>query len=192
MASQAHCAYCFESLAANFERRQPLSLGQVEELWTQYHASKSGDGETDRIEDVSGDEAKVDGEEAEESVAVKPAAISRLLNHDTAPSVASSNSSLPSTHSTTSSTPSQRSGSGTDTPASSRSSLFSFGRRQRRPREEYPLFITWNTVSRSGHKSLRGCIGTFGALELETGLRSYALTRYHHPLRCRDTQHEHR
>ena len=42
----------------------------------------------------------------------------------------------------------------------------------------FPLFVTWNTVSRSGHKSLRGCIGTFEALELEEGLRTYAMTSY--------------
>jgi hypothetical protein len=43
--------------------------------------------------------------------------------------------------------------------------------------QRYPLFVTWNTVSR-GHKSLRGCIGTFEAQDLEAGLKSYALTSY--------------
>jgi len=42
--------------------------------------------------------------------------------------------------------------------------------------EQFPLFVTWDTRSRSGSKSLRGCIGTFEAQELEDGLRSYALT----------------
>jgi AMMECR1 domain-containing protein len=42
----------------------------------------------------------------------------------------------------------------------------------------YPLFVTWNTLSSSGHKSLRGCIGTFEAQELAFGLKSYALTSY--------------
>ena len=42
---------------------------------------------------------------------------------------------------------------------------------------EFPLFVTWNTLSRSGDKRLRGCIGTFEALDLEEGLSSYALTR---------------
>ncbi|KAI2631215.1 AMMECR1 domain-containing protein [Xylaria nigripes] len=41
---------------------------------------------------------------------------------------------------------------------------------------EYPLFVTWNTVSSSsGHSWLRGCIGTFEAQELDEGLSSYAL-----------------
>ncbi|EMD00001.1 hypothetical protein BAUCODRAFT_63122 [Baudoinia panamericana UAMH 10762] len=45
MATPAHCAYAFEVLAANFERRQPLSLAQVEELWERYHASGADDDE---------------------------------------------------------------------------------------------------------------------------------------------------
>jgi hypothetical protein len=43
--------------------------------------------------------------------------------------------------------------------------------------QRYPLFVTWNTVSH-GHKSLRGCIGTFEAQDLAAGLKSYALTSY--------------
>ncbi|KIW80913.1 hypothetical protein Z517_03936 [Fonsecaea pedrosoi CBS 271.37] len=42
--------------------------------------------------------------------------------------------------------------------------------------ESYPLFVTWNTVGRSGNKALRGCIGTFEALPLASGLSTYALT----------------
>ena len=120
--------------------------------------------------------------DVEEHSAVRPAAISRLLNRDA--SAASSSSSLPSTRSTTSSMHSQRNASGADTPASStssiksRTSLFSFGRRRRDRSDEHPLFVTWNTVSRSGYKSLRGCIGTFEPQQLEYGLRSYALTRW--------------
>ncbi|KAF8312835.1 hypothetical protein DL93DRAFT_2125977 [Clavulina sp. PMI_390] len=40
----------------------------------------------------------------------------------------------------------------------------------------YPLFVTWNTVSRSGGRSrLRGCIGNFGAMAITKGLADYAL-----------------
>jgi uncharacterized protein (TIGR00296 family) len=42
--------------------------------------------------------------------------------------------------------------------------------------EDYPLFVTWNTITRSGDKRLRGCIGTFEPMDLDDGLRSYALT----------------
>ena len=180
MATQAHCAYVFECLAATFERRQPLSLAEVEALWEKYHADATS---TAHEEDEDGqdeeDAEMTDAEVEAEEQPARPAAISRLLNRDS--SATSSSSSLPSTstRSTTSSTQSQRDASGTATPASSttssRSSLFSFGRKKRR--EAHPLFVTWNTVSRSGYKSLRGCIGTFEAQELESGLKSYALTR---------------
>ncbi|KAK4890472.1 hypothetical protein LTR27_010879 [Elasticomyces elasticus] len=169
MATQAHCAFAFECLAASFEHRQPLRLRQADGLWHRYHD------EDPESEQVHGG-AQLDDEESDVTDEdVRPAAISRLLNHSSAPSAASSESSLPiSARSTPSSTPSSRqSGSGTDTPASSRSSLLSTGRSGQ---EKYPLFVTWNTNSRGGHKSLRGCIGTFEPLELEHGLRSYALT----------------
>ena len=47
-----------------------------------------------------------------------------------------------------------------------------------RPEKEpsHPLFITWNTISKSGHKSLRGCIGTFEAQPLSKGLSDYSIT----------------
>ncbi|KAK7528060.1 AMMECR1 domain-containing protein [Phyllosticta citriasiana] len=150
MATLAHCAYCFESLSASLEKRQPLSLAQVEELWEKYTRTNS------------------------------PASASASTN--------TSSSSIPST-STSSSTASSRSSA--PTAASSRSSIFSALRRSTRtddaeqqqqqqqaisPTEAHPLFVTWNTVSRGGSKSLRGCIGTFEAQELADGLRSYALT----------------
>lgn len=185
MATQAHCAFCFECLSANFEHRQPLGLAQLKELWQQHRMSK-GDEVTDEDESHSEEEqededAEMPDADAEEPPTARPAAISRLLNRDA--SASSSSSSLPSTRSTASSTQSHKTGSGTETPASStssiksRSSLFSFARRRRNKSEEYPLFVTWNTVSRSGYKSLRGCIGTFEPQELEYGLKSYALTR---------------
>lgn len=163
MATQAHCAYCFETLAASFERRKPMGLSQVEELWEQYQADKVAEGG-----DNSEDDADVTDADEEESSSARPAAISRLLNREPAQSAVSSDSSLPSTN-TSSSTQSSKSTSGTATPASSMSSRTSL--------QEFPLFVTWNTISRSGQKSLRGCIGTFEAQELEYGLRSYALTR---------------
>ncbi|GAB7357019.1 hypothetical protein MBLNU459_g7846t1 [Dothideomycetes sp. NU459] len=164
MATEAHCAFCFESLAASLERRQPLSLAQVQDLWAEY---TSDGGEEDG--DVT------DAEADQDTLAARPAAISRLLNH-AAPSSTSSSSSLPSTKSASSSARSR-----TDTPAtstsSSRISLSSLSRGSKRsPEESHPLFVTWNTTSRGGHASLRGCIGTFQAQPLEEGLRSYALT----------------
>ena len=159
MATPVHCAYAFESLAASFEQRQPLTLGVVEELWEQYHADER---DPEEAEEANGGEI------------ARPAAISRLLNRDS--SATSSSSSLPST---ASSVQQQTDGSGTATPASSVGSMASrsSGKSQVKRHESHPLFVTWNTVSKSGNKSLRGCIGTFEAQPLEKGLRSYALTR---------------
>ncbi|KAF2774083.1 hypothetical protein EJ03DRAFT_386941 [Teratosphaeria nubilosa] len=176
MATRAHCAYCFETLAARLEHRQPLKLTQVEDLWEEYHASNSKDGEEDELEDDESEDAEMMDAvvDTAAAAAARPAAISKLLNRETAPSAGSSSSSLPSTKSTTSSTPNSESGA--NTPATSQSSLPSLARGSRTRREEHPLFVTWNTISKSGHKNLRGCIGTFEPQELEYGLRSYALT----------------
>lgn len=92
MASEVHCAFCFETLAASLGRRQPLDLAQVQDLWTEY--TKDDDADTFSTDSTG----------------------------------------------------------------------------------SHPLFVTWNTISRSGNVSLRGCIGTFQAQPLEDGLRSYALT----------------
>ncbi|KAL8278237.1 hypothetical protein RQP46_009410 [Phenoliferia psychrophenolica] len=41
--------------------------------------------------------------------------------------------------------------------------------------QEFPLFVTWNLVSRStGSPRLRGCIGNFEAAPIKDGLRDYA------------------
>jgi AMMECR1 domain-containing protein len=40
-----------------------------------------------------------------------------------------------------------------------------------------PLFVTWNTITPKGDRRLRGCIGTFGPVPLESGLADYAKTR---------------
>lgn len=180
MATPAHCAFCFEALSASFEKRQPLSLAQVEDLWEDYQGgsgSKSQeDTEAGASQDrIAGEDEEMTDAETEPEEPKRPAAISRLLSGSTA-SAASSNSSLPSTRSSGSSSKGSATPASSKTSLSSRSSAISSGRT--RAREEYPLFVTWNTHStRTGQKSLRGCIGTFAAQELESGLKSYALTR---------------
>ncbi|XP_031224703.1 AMME syndrome candidate gene 1 protein [Mastomys coucha] len=42
------------------------------------------------------------------------------------------------------------------------------------PAHSRPLFVTWK-IGRD--KRLRGCIGTFSAMNLHSGLREYTLTR---------------
>lgn len=184
MATQAHCAYCFECLSASLEKRQPLSLVQVEVLWKKYNDSPEEAEEAEDEVPVVGVEDEDEGMENEtqshedtSNNPYRPAAISRLLAPS--PSTASS-SSVPSTSSTPS-VPSEASSA--TSKSSSRSSFFSLRRRlkkeekaQRSTVDDHPLFVTWNTISRSGSKSLRGCIGTFEAQELDDGLRSYALT----------------
>lgn len=171
MATQAHCAFVFEVLSVYFEKRQSLSLSQVEQLWEEWQNAENpnADASAGAVED---DSEMTDAETEPEEQPPKSNAISRLLNRKTG-SESSSSSSLPSTR-TGSSSASQRS-EGTATPASSVSSRSTSQRPGRYAK--FPLFVTWNThSSRTGHKSLRGCIGTFEAQELEHGLRTYALT----------------
>lgn len=180
MATQAHCAYCFEILSAKLEKRTPLNLRQVEQLWKQFNADPTApDSNAPEEQECS------DAEEAHENTAplaadtndstYRPAAISRLL----APSPSTTSSSSVQSASSTPSGVSEASSA--TSKSSSRSSIFSLGSRLRKEEKARveggsPLFVTWNVLVRGGEKRLRGCIGTFEAQELDDGLRSYALT----------------
>jgi hypothetical protein len=165
MATAAHCAYCFECLSSSLEKRKPLSFSEFEELWEQYEAAGA-------------EEAGGADEEMEDTLSPPlPATISRILKSSSTACSSSSSSSVPSA---SSSTPSLATD-GDTSKSSSRSSLFSLPKGLLRSKgaaseEKYPLFVTWDTISSRGNKSLRGCIGTFEAQELDDGLRSYALT----------------
>ena len=191
MATTAHCLYCFEVLSAKLDKRRALSLRQVEDLWKQYnsttnvasaqHAEDADDQEMTE-DDGESSEGEEDGDKDEADSqktpsALLPPSISRLQ----APSPGSgSSSSTPSSVSTTSS----QTALADTSKSSSKSSFFSFSRKSQSQspsvgkEEEYPLFVTWNTVNPRGHKVLRGCIGTFEAQELSVGLKTYALTSY--------------
>ncbi|KAL8710474.1 MAG: hypothetical protein Q9220_004906 [cf. Caloplaca sp. 1 TL-2023] len=197
MATAAHCLFCFEVLAASLEKRESLSLRQVEDLWAQYEAcNEEGlqDQPDNSVQDPDvqhGDEIIPDSDnEQDEHLAdgppvapsepttqqstLRPPTISRLQ----APSSASaSTSSTPSSFSASSS---RLALDDSSSKTSSKSSFFSFGHRSEQPsplkEERYPLFVTWNTISARGHKALRGCIGTFEPQDLSSGLQSYALT----------------
>ena len=191
MATTAHCLYCFESLSASLEKREALSLRQVEELWAQYEIA-TGLRQAD-LSVFTGSEANPkdhvmidDDEDYSEKDEIKGEAqvvpsvlhltgISKLQ----APSPAdASSSSTPSTISTTSS----QAALGESSKSSSKSSFFSPAQQPQSPvvekEEVHPLFVTWNTLNSRGYKSLRGCIGTFEAQELSLGLKSYALIAY--------------
>lgn len=189
MATTAHCCYCFEVLAATLEKRSYRSLNQIQDLWTQYQQYLSledakNEREDDEMTQDDGESSdgeledlETDDEEPRRPTPslLQPPSISRL--QASASPASASTVSTPSSLSATSS----RAALGESSKSSSNTSFFSFPRRSQQPSpapkaEEHPLFVTWNTVSSRGHKSLRGCIGTFDARELSDGLASYALT----------------
>ncbi|KAI0592920.1 AMMECR1 domain-containing protein [Biscogniauxia sp. FL1348] len=160
MASVAHCLYCFETLAAHLDSRKSMTLDEIEKSWDEYCKA------------VALDTTAADGDGDEASSSKKRLPALRRVAQNSASSSGSSSASSGSTGSTMSLD--------ADTPATSTSSLATEQVRI----TESPLFVTWNTVSaRSGHTSLRGCIGTFEAQELEEGLSSYAITSAIHDMR---------
>ena len=185
MATPAHCAFCFQVLAASFEQCETTSLRRVQELWSRYKGAPSSESDTTdddlmAVEDEPDDDVAGDDERRARQARLRAPLSSGLL---AVPSPASG------TSSSASSTPSSMSTSSSRTPAStlgtsssnsSRSLLLSHLQPPRRPsplvEPDRPLFVTWSTIGRSERKSLRGCIGTFDPQPIEAGLRSYALT----------------
>ncbi|KAJ5835131.1 hypothetical protein N7447_001157 [Penicillium robsamsonii] len=182
MANTAQCYYCFESLLASFENREPITLAAVEALWEQHEQTKKlsslqeqteeEEEYTDRQQSVNEQDEDDDSNQSFQSSSqpkqLQLRSVSRLQSQFSASSSATTPSSSASTPSSNSL---QSSSTNITTP-----STVSETSQPRSPDQRYPLFVTWNTVSRSGHKSLRGCIGTFEGQELAAGLKSYALT----------------
>ncbi|OJD16672.1 hypothetical protein AJ78_03182 [Emergomyces pasteurianus Ep9510] len=199
MASPAQCFYCFECLSASFKGIEPPSLAVVEDLWEAFESSQdlalrtNFRDSTDHLDtgDVvaNGDRSEArddDGEESDNGAdittppqKVQLPSISRLQGDS---SSHSSNTSTPSALSNSSSRSALTSASSTTSISPRASSLFSRSKgvsanfSTDATDMTYPLFVTWNTLSSNGHKSLRGCIGTFEPQELAAGLKSYALT----------------
>lgn len=161
MATVEHCLYCFESLDAHLAGRKSLTLEDIEKLYAEFcEADDTPTGQNGQTESSTGG-SKIG------AIKKRMPAISRLANSS------SSGTSSPSSGSSMSLT--------TDTPDTSMTSLET---ERAAPITESPLFVTWNTVSaRTGNTSLRGCIGTFEAQELEDGLSSYAITSAIHDMR---------
>ncbi|OQE24810.1 hypothetical protein PENFLA_c009G02965 [Penicillium flavigenum] len=180
MANTAQCYYCFESLLASFEDREPTTLAAVEALWEQHEQTKKlssleeqiEEEDTDRQQSVNEQDEDDDSNQSSQSNShpkkLQLPRISRLQSQFSASSSAATSSS---SASNTSSNSLQSSSTNITTP-----SAVSGTPQLRSSDQRYPLFVTWNTLSRSGHKSLRGCIGTFEGQELAAGLKSYALT----------------
>ncbi|KAK2763747.1 hypothetical protein FQN54_009363 [Arachnomyces sp. PD_36] len=154
----------------------PPSLALVEELWEEYEKSK---GVSDRVESANDDDEDTEDTDApatrSQKDKLKLPRISRLQG--LSPS-GSSTASTPSSLSSTSSRSTLTNASSVSSPSSHTSAFVSQLGSKPSPTagQTFPLFVTWNTLSRHGHKSLRGCIGTFDGQELEEGLKSYALT----------------
>ena len=149
MATVEHCLYCFESLAADLEKRTPMTLHQVSSSWADYPKGLEDDVDVPESED---DDEKASSRPR--NPILDRLSASRSGSGSSTPASSSSTSSLaPSTAATT--------------PTSSETSFVPVGIHPRRTNQpassitESPLFVTWNTVSASGSRSLRGCIGTF-------------------------------
>lgn len=170
MASLAHAFYCFEVLMASYGHSQPPDLHSILNLYEQWQ--KALDGEATE-EAVAQDEAVGQASEQPQPQQSSPNVQLQL------PSVPRLRDLTPSTPSSVS-TPSSTSVNSSNTQLTSTTSINEIAPPSYASRlsvtESYPMFVTWNTISRSGHKSLRGCIGTFEPLPLEKGLETYALT----------------
>lgn len=170
MASKAHGFYCFEVLAASYKQQEYPDLQAITDLYEDWQKELAGEGakQTPSAEDITtADHERVEEQQSENGRSqLQIPSISRLRG--LTPSSQSSLS-TPSSASVNSSNTQLTSTTSVDDIAPSYASRLAVT-------ESYPMFVTWNTLSRSGHKSLRGCIGTFEALPLEKGLESYALT----------------
>ena len=176
MATAVHCLYCFESLASYLERRESMTLEEIDKSWAEYNSSSSSSSSNgNHVDDFEGEG---EGEGGGRNSTTK----SKLENiKKTIPALRRVADSSSSGSSSTGSSGSSLSLS-TDTAATSTTSLESA--EPEPPITESPLFVTWNTVSpRSGNTSLRGCIGTFEAQDLDEGLSDYAVTSAVHDTR---------
>lgn len=207
MASQAHCFYCFDTLSASFEGREPASLAHVEELyslWIKFKTSsrnrrelseESGsphvgelDGDMNTEDEMmeaeqdesSGNEDEEDNDDEAEELRA-PAKSSLPRSTSTTLQIPRIGRLQQTSHSESSSSPasamSSQSALTSHSSAASSNTSYSSVTAQSLS-SSFPLFVTWNTVSRHNpsQKHLRGCIGTFEAQPLEHGLQTYAIT----------------
>lgn len=163
MASAAHCIFCFEVLQASFDdskapRLEPLLRSYDRHVRNQKTSPIAVEIEEEKI-------APISDERRDDRSTLQLPSISKI--RDSTPSSASGTS-TPSSANSTSTQATTPNPSTPDLRPSYASTLSVTA--------SYPMFVTWNVISRSGHKSLRGCIGTFDPLPLEHGLSQYSLT----------------
>lgn len=171
MATVAHCLFCFESLAANLEDREPMSLAEIQASWAEYPKG---------LETEASNTYEDDSDVPVSKNLKQSPALQRLAQ------TSASSLSSPSTPSSASSTSLTPTASDVSTPISSlNSSNSSFtppgiaprsSQKSSRNITESPLFVTWNKKStRLQQYNLRGCIGNFSDLPLASAIAEYAL-----------------
>ena len=195
MASSAFCLYCFEVLSASFERRDPPPLRKVIEEYEKYKAARIADAVAKRdvaesdttrehveVNEPEEEETNDEDEDEEDVKRLNRRAVDSKAGLQV-PSISRLQASSSSSRSSSTSSPSVFSASSSNSQLTNSTSGHSVSpsvhlsyASRLSVTESFPLFVTWNSHSRSGHKSLRGCIGTFEALPLASGLSTYALT----------------
>ncbi|KAL6721012.1 hypothetical protein ACLMJK_000112 [Lecanora helva] len=160
MATKGHCAYCFEVLAADLQKRPALSYRQVQELWEQWHilgkprapGEEEDEGESvidtqdedderemmDDTEEEEEDEESAEEEEAHAGTQEQKSVPSTLqlprISHLRVPTPSTpSSSSSSSTPSISSSQLPTSSNTSTTSKSSSATSFFSFSSRSKQP-----------------------------------------------------------
>lgn len=192
MATVEHCLYCFESLAADLEHREPMTLDQVQKSFAAYTAATAADNSS-----------------SIKQSAKKLPALRRLVGtgngktpDDSSSSLGSGSSSSTSLSSNTAAT----SISSSSTPPTAAAIVATPTGSQvepvTNPNAKFPLFVTWDKYygTNNGNNNnnedddddyddsdewhLRGCIGTFHDGDpLSTTLAEYAITSALHDIR---------
>ncbi|KUI56401.1 hypothetical protein VP1G_03725 [Cytospora mali] len=161
MATVEHCLYCFDSLAAQLEGREPMGLDEVQKSYAEYTAYLASD-------EAAADEDNTDDNPTTAATIKKLPALRRLVGSSP------SDNSLPSGSSSSTSLSADTDATSISTSTSTTTTTTTTTTPVTDPEAEYPLFVTWNKLS-GGEYNLRGCIGTFEAQRLADGLSSYAV-----------------
>ncbi|KAI9894160.1 MAG: hypothetical protein M1814_004014 [Vezdaea aestivalis] len=198
MATKAHCVYAFDTLHNSLvSERAGLTLAETQVLWDRYTRETSTAFSKQDLTAQTAPPAETGPENEDDDAAASAQLSAEALRASqieaSGPGGRAGSASLavplPASRSMSSTPSSDASRSrskgrlaslfSSTSHASSSSSSVSEG--EVGGIRKSPLFVTWNVVreGRRGaenEKMLRGCIGTFEALELEDGLKSYALT----------------
>jgi uncharacterized protein (TIGR00296 family) len=177
MATVAHCLYCFDALAANLEDRSPMALSAIEESWPDYpKGSDDGDSDAEATDDAEADPTIPDTLQLP-----TPSSLSATTPSSGSSSSTSIRSPTPLTPSSAGTyAPPSRASTSAPSPYHPIGQSISSRSAQSSALTSTPLFVTWNILTPPlQSRQLRGCIGTFEAQPLDTGLSTYALAAAH-------------